>query len=97
MAQLVERLVRNEEASGSNPLISTTRKGRLNTVLFYVAKASNARSVVFSAVRASNVRNERINKRAKTYRRCDALATGENIAYLHQKNKTAKAVLFFCR
>ena len=24
MAQLVERLVRNEEASGSNPLISTT-------------------------------------------------------------------------
>ena len=28
MAQLVERLVRNEEASGSNPLISTTY-GRL--------------------------------------------------------------------
>ena len=27
MAQLVERLVRNEEASGSNPLSSTT-KGR---------------------------------------------------------------------
>ena len=26
MAQLVERLVRNEEASGSNPLISTTKK-----------------------------------------------------------------------
>lgn len=25
MAQLVERLVRNEEASGSNPLISTKR------------------------------------------------------------------------
>ena len=80
MAQLVERLVRNEKASGSNPLISTTRKGRLNAVLFYVAKASNARGVVFSAVRASNVRNERKNKRAKTYRRCDALATGENIA-----------------
>ncbi len=28
MAQLVERLVRNEEASGSNPLIST-KKGYL--------------------------------------------------------------------
>ena len=26
MAQLVERLVRNEEASGSNPLISTTKQ-----------------------------------------------------------------------
>ena len=29
MAQLVERLVRNEEASGSNPLISTIIYGRL--------------------------------------------------------------------
>ena len=29
MAQLVERLVRNEEASGSNPLISTIVYGRL--------------------------------------------------------------------
>ena len=29
MAQLVERLVRNEEASGSNPLISTKKIGRL--------------------------------------------------------------------
>ena len=28
MAQLVERLVRNEEASGSNPLISTNIKKR---------------------------------------------------------------------
>ena len=27
MAQLVERLVRNEEASGSNPLISTKKIG----------------------------------------------------------------------
>ena len=34
MAQLVERLVRNEEASGSNPLISTTKKDRRNTCLF---------------------------------------------------------------
>lgn len=29
MAQLVERLVRNEEASGSNPLTSTKTKTRL--------------------------------------------------------------------
>ena len=29
MAQLVERLVRNEKASGSNPLISTIIYGRL--------------------------------------------------------------------
>ena len=28
MAQLVERLVRNEKASGSNPLISTTMQHR---------------------------------------------------------------------
>ena len=34
MAQLVERLVRNEEASGSNPLTSTTQKGRQIAVLF---------------------------------------------------------------
>ena len=34
MAQLVERLVRNEEASGSNPLISTTQKRRLFAVFF---------------------------------------------------------------
>ena len=33
MAQLVERLVRNEEASGSTPLISTTQ-GTVYTVLF---------------------------------------------------------------
>ena len=30
MAQLVERLVRNEEASGSNPLISTNEKAPLS-------------------------------------------------------------------
>ena len=35
MAQLVERLVRNEEASGSNPLISTkTRTRRVACFLF---------------------------------------------------------------
>ena len=35
MAQLVERLVRNEEASGSNPLISTTKPFILKGFLFY--------------------------------------------------------------
>ncbi len=34
MAQLVERLVRNEEASGSNPLSSTKTKTRLQSVFF---------------------------------------------------------------
>ena len=38
MAQLVERLVRNEEASGSNPLISTKKYGwRLPSVFFCFA------------------------------------------------------------
>ena len=35
MAQLVERLVRNEEASGSNPLISTKKQGRRAAVLVF--------------------------------------------------------------
>ncbi len=34
MAQLVERLVRNEEASGSNPLISTKRNLNRTTFRF---------------------------------------------------------------
>ena len=34
MAQLVERLVRNEEASGSNPLSSTKTKTRRQGVFF---------------------------------------------------------------
>ena len=34
MAQLVERLVRNEEASGSNPLISTKTKNTPSGVFF---------------------------------------------------------------
>ena len=42
MAQLVERLVRNEEASGSNPLSSTKTKTRLVGVFFrFVAKCEN--------------------------------------------------------
>ncbi len=34
MAQLVERLVRNEEASGSNPLISTKKSTSRNLSIF---------------------------------------------------------------
>ena len=77
MAQLVERLVRNEEASGSNPLSSTKTKTRLRGV-FFVLWLTVSQTAELSAVRASNVRKERMNKREKTYRRCDALAKGEN-------------------
>ena len=34
MAQLVERLVRNEEASGSNPLSSTTKRTAISRPFF---------------------------------------------------------------
>ena len=52
MAQLVERLVRNEEASGSNPLISTKTKTRLRGV-FFVLWISARRTAALSAVRAN--------------------------------------------
>ena len=46
MAQLVERLVRNEEASGSNPLSSTKTKTRRFDVFFcFVAKRSPKRCI----------------------------------------------------
>ena len=41
MAQLVERLVRNEEASGSNPLISTKKIRRLLPSYFFIDKREN--------------------------------------------------------
>ena len=42
MAQLVERLVRNEEASGSNPLSSTKKYGwHLPSVFFGYANREN--------------------------------------------------------
>ena len=41
MAQLVERLVRNEEASGSNPLSSTKKRNRFLPVPFFVANREN--------------------------------------------------------
>ena len=37
MAQLVERLVRNEKASGSNPLISTKKTRRRFAVLLFLS------------------------------------------------------------
>ena len=40
MAQLVERLVRNEEASGSNPLISTNTKNTPWRVFFLLWKVT---------------------------------------------------------
>ena len=46
--------------------------------MFFVLWLSVCRNAELTAVRASNVRNERMNKREKTYRRCDALAKGEN-------------------
>ena len=41
MAQLVERLVRNEKASGSNPLISTKYKNAPVTDAFFYISSSN--------------------------------------------------------
>ena len=46
MAQLVERLVRNEEASGSNPLIST-KKSRSSERDFFIHCGSNGISSDF--------------------------------------------------
>ncbi len=40
MAQLVERLVRNEKASGSNPLISTTQRTAVSRLFFCVVEIS---------------------------------------------------------
>ena len=56
MAQLVERLVRNEEASGSNPLISTKTKTRLYGV-FFVLWISVHRNAVYAAGRARSIRS----------------------------------------
>ena len=54
MAQLVERLVRNEKASGSNPLISTKKRHALWRVLFLSIIVRNAE---LSAVRARSIRS----------------------------------------
>ncbi len=48
MAQLVERLVRNEEASGSNPLISTTRH-RIGGAFFRAVEISVYRKAELSS------------------------------------------------
>ena len=50
MAQLVERLVRNEEASGSNPLSSTKKYGWQLPSVFFVRLI--VRTADLTAVRA---------------------------------------------
>ena len=53
MAQLVERLVRNEKASGSNPLISTKKTRRHFAVFLFLSII--VRTVeVFSGSREEN-------------------------------------------
>ena len=52
MAQLVERLVRNEEASGSNPLISTTKRTAMCRP-FFVCGDKQRSNAVLSAGRAN--------------------------------------------
>ena len=76
MAQLVERLVRNEEASGSNPLSSTKTKTRLRGVFFVLWLI--VRTAELSAVRARSVQRNTSFFRAVVSD--DALAFGENIA-----------------
>ena len=76
MAQLVERLVRNEEASGSNPLSSTKKYGRHLPSVFFVTLI--VRTAELSAVRARSVQRNTSFFRAVVSD--DALASGENIA-----------------
>ena len=63
MAQLVERLVRNEEASGSNPLISTKRNLNRTTLwrLGFFFYAKTASRLVFLQARRSAVLNNFVN------------------------------------
>ena len=64
MAQLVERLVRNEEASGSNPLSSTKRNLNRTTyvrVWFLFFYAKTAERLVFLQARRSAILNNFVN------------------------------------
>ena len=73
MAQLVERLVRNEEASGSNPLSSTTKKD--GTIAVFFRGGNKQRSTTeLTAVRANNVRKRKVGEKSGACRRCEALA-----------------------
>ena len=54
MAQLVERLVRNEEASGSNPLSSTKTKPRLRGVFFVLVKVTLERCIISGSREEAN-------------------------------------------
>ncbi len=55
IAQLVARLNGIQKVRGSTPLSSTTEKGRLIAVLFFV-RIRDGRSPAFSGVRATSVR-----------------------------------------
>ena len=63
MAQLVERLVRNEEASGSNPLSSTKKYGWHLPSVFFVTLI--VRTAELSAVRARSVRKSKLETTTK--------------------------------
>ena len=64
MAQLVERLVRNEEASGSNPLSSTIKNtDGVCRPYFFVTLIE--RTAVLPAVRASNDRKRRMDEKTR--------------------------------
>ena len=54
MAQLVERLVRNEEASGSNPLSSTIKNDGISRLIFCVDNREKRCIISGSREEASN-------------------------------------------
>lgn len=76
-----------------NPLISTKTMTRLSAC-FFVLRINVHRNVELSAVRTTSVRNTELLFSVTSTAR-ENLALGENIVYLHQKSKTAKAVLLF--
>ena len=57
MAQLVERLVRNEEASGSNPLISTKKRTHLLVRSFLVTISVRTAALLSGSGKETSVRN----------------------------------------
>ena len=94
MAQLVERLVRNEEASGSNPLSSTKKHGRRMPSVFFVRQT--VRTAELSAVRASEQKRNCLYLSSKLVA-SDALAAGEKPPHFHQKNTDGiRRLCFFC-
>ena len=61
MAQLVERLVRNEEASGSNPLSSTKKARTVGAVLVFFVRLI-VRTAALSAGRARSEKGVNKNR-----------------------------------